>query len=155
HLDLHMTKNPLDRFHLAQHSPHAGFAAALAELGSTGKRGHWIWYVFPQLAGLGSSSQSREYGIRGLEEAAEDLLDPVLRSRLLAATRTVERRLQGRMQIRELMGSQIDSLKLVSSLTLFETVARRLNTEAPLSEYAELEEVAQRVLAMAEKQGYP
>jgi uncharacterized protein (DUF1810 family) len=79
---------------MAQSRAAAGFATALTELQSTGKRSHWIWYVFPQLVGLGVSIDSREYGIGGPEEAAEYLRDALLRSRLLAVTRAVAERLE-------------------------------------------------------------
>ena len=61
----------LDRFIDAQDRPHGGYADALAEIRSGAKTGHWIWYVFPQLYGLGTSSQSRAYGVRGVAEAIE------------------------------------------------------------------------------------
>src|SRR5450432_2672447 len=52
-----MSSEQLRRFHAAQETSNSGFAAALAELATTGKRGHWIWYVFPQLVGLGVSDE--------------------------------------------------------------------------------------------------
>ena len=63
----------LDRFVAAQNRPHEGYADALAEIRAGAKQGHWIWYVFPQLYGLGTSSQSRAYGIGGVAEATEYL----------------------------------------------------------------------------------
>src|SRR5690606_17445562 len=76
--------NHLDRFHSAQDSPDAGFDAALRELQAGRKRGHWIWYILPQLAGLGMSGMSQRYAIRDAQEAVAYLQDPVLRDRLLA-----------------------------------------------------------------------
>jgi uncharacterized protein (DUF1810 family) len=55
----------LDRFTVAQDSLHAGFEAALHEIQAGGKRGHWIWYVSPQLSGLGSSDCSYTFAIDG------------------------------------------------------------------------------------------
>ena len=60
-----MDSSRLERFHAAQERAEGGFEAALRELRGTGKRGHWIWYVFPQVAGLGGSSMSREARSRG------------------------------------------------------------------------------------------
>ena len=68
----------LDRFHDAQASPSAGYDTALAEIRRGRKTSHWIWYIFPQLAGLGRSSTARAYAIRDLAEACEYLRDPLL-----------------------------------------------------------------------------
>ena len=56
----------------------AGFDSALAEMRAGQKQGHWIWYVFPQLAGLGSSRLAQVYGIDGRAEAIDYLRDPIL-----------------------------------------------------------------------------
>ena len=66
----------MKRFHEAQASSHAGYAAALSEIRAGGKRSHWIWYIFPQLAGLGRSSTARFYALRDLDEAQSYLSDP-------------------------------------------------------------------------------
>ena len=71
-----MKVSTLHRFKAAQNSPHAGFQAALEEIRSGAKTGHWIWYVFPQLAGLGTSALSQTFAIEGREEAREFLRDP-------------------------------------------------------------------------------
>ena len=67
----------LERFKRAQDQPHSGFATALSELRSGRKTGHWIWYVFPQLSGLGTSDVSQIYGIADVTEATDYLRDPV------------------------------------------------------------------------------
>ena len=74
----------LERFKLAQDERHSGFDAALSELRAGRKTGHWIWYVFPQLAGLGSSPMAVQYGVEGTAEAVAYLNDPLLRDRLIA-----------------------------------------------------------------------
>jgi hypothetical protein len=79
----------LARFHRAQAQPSSGYDTALAELRAGRKDSHWIWYVFPQLAGLGSSSQSRAFGLAGLDEAVEYLRDPMLGPHLIEATTVV------------------------------------------------------------------
>ena len=140
----------LDRFHWAQDDAEVGFASALKELQTTGKRGHWIWYIFPQLAGLGMSSQAKRYGIQGREEAIAYLRDPVLGSRLLVATSAVARRLQDGLSLEQLMGSSLDAWKMVSSLTLFEAVSRSVASEHAL----QFLDLAREVLATAEMQGY-
>jgi len=144
----------LERFTDAQDRPHSGFAAALAELRAGRKRGHWIWYVFPQLSGLGSSATSQIYAIADVAEAEEYLRDPLLRARLLAAATTVAERQQAGVRLPTLMGAPVDVLKLVSSLTLFGSVARRLHAAEANDECRRLAEVAAEVLAAAEHEGY-
>jgi len=152
-----MSSHGLERFHTAQVDAKNGYAAALAEIRTTGKRAHWVWYIFPQLVGLGQSAEARRYGITGRAEAKAYLEDPVLRSRLLEISSAVAERLrQGRPLVR-IMGSSIDALKLVSSLTLFEQVIRELQPAASAPRYAEytaLGQVAERVLSAAAEQGY-
>src|ERR1700674_2964346 len=100
----------LERFKKAQDLPRSGFEAALADIQSGGNHGHWIWYVFSQLSGLGASAASQAYGISDVAEAVEYLHDPVLCSRLLAMTTTVAERVtrgQG-VSLETLMGSSID-----------------------------------------------
>lgn len=144
----------LERFKEAQNRPGSGFDSALSELQAGGKQGHWIWYVFPQLAGLGGSSASQFYAIRGLAEAEEYLRDPVLRSRLLAVTAAVEEHLSKGAALETLMGSSTDALKLVSSLTLFGHAARLLHAADGLADYGTLARVAADVLNAAERQGF-
>jgi len=138
----------LDRFKQAQDGP-SGFAAALAELEAGRKRGHWIWYVFPQLAGLGQSSASILYGLQGTDEAIAYLRDRVLRDRLLRVTDAALAQLQREPApaLADVMGSEIDALKLVSSMTLFREVARRVDDR-------DLAAKAEAILEAAKSQGY-
>jgi uncharacterized protein (DUF1810 family) len=145
----------LNRFRSAQDRQGGGYAEALAEIRSGGKQGHWIWYVFPQLYGLGTSSLARAYGIRSVDEAEAYLRDSVLRSRLLEITDAVARQLEAGRSLDTVMGSSIDVLKLVSSLTLFGGVARRLTLEASSPEYDTLARLASGIVAQAEANGYP
>ena len=107
----------LDRFVRAQDS---SFATALAELRSGWKRSHWMWYVFPQVAGLGYSATSQHYAIKSLEEARCYLDHPVLGKRLLECVDAL-------LQVQGRSASQIfgypDDLKLKSSMTLFARAA--------------------------------
>jgi uncharacterized protein (DUF1810 family) len=145
----------LERFKRAQDKPHSGIATALAELRAGRKTGHWIWYVFPQLSGLGRSEVSQIYGIVDVTEATEYLRDPILRSRLLSAATTVVERQRAGVPLSRLMGAPIDVLKLVSSLTLFAPIARSLNATEANEECRLLAEVAGEILAGAESEGYP
>jgi uncharacterized protein (DUF1810 family) len=109
----------LQRFVAAQDAGHT-YEAALAELRAGRKRGHWMWFVFPQIAGLGQSPTSRRYAISSLGEARAYLDHPALGPRLREATRTVAE-LTG-TTAQEVFGG-IDALKLRSSMTLFHRAA--------------------------------
>ena len=145
----------LDRFIDAQDRPHGGYTEALAEIRGGAKTGHWIWYVFPQLYGLGTSSQSRAYGIRGVAEAIDYLTDPTLRSRLLEISTAVRDQLRNGVPLDVVMGSSIDALKVVSSLTLFGGVAKQLACEDPSSDFDTLAGVAADICERAAREGYP
>lgn len=92
----------------------------LAELKDGRKRSHWMWFVFPQIEGLGSSSTTQYYSIKSLEEARQYLKHPVLGKRLRECTETI-------LALEGLSASSIfgypDDLKLKSSMTLFAGVA--------------------------------
>ena len=96
------------------------YERALAELRGGRKRGHWIWFVLPQLAGLGTSALSREYGIRGLDEARAYLAHPVLGPRLREVAEALLG-LGGSDPVAVMGG--IDAVKLRSSMTLFARAA--------------------------------
>lgn len=131
----------LNRFLEAQDT--GSYEQALAELRAGRKRSHWIWYVFPQLRGLGSSPAAVHYGLDGVTEAESYLAHPVLRERLERAVEAVHAHRAERLDL--VMGSHIDALKLVSSLTLFERVAAGTT----------LARQATEILAAAEAQGFP
>ena len=109
----------LERFVTAQDSG-GTYRQALAELKSGMKRSHWMWFVFPQLAGLGHSETARRYAISSLDEARayirHDVLGPRLRE-VAAAVASVD----GRSAV-QIFGS-IDARKLHSSMTLFRLAA--------------------------------
>jgi len=147
----------LDRFREAQNAPRAGFVTALRELQAGQKTGHWIWYVFPQLAGLGQSSIAVYYGLASAEEAADYLRDRVLGERLVAAAATVRTHLTTKaspIRISELMGSETDALKLVSCMTLFQHVASTLYATDPEPLFAAMADHADAILEAAASQGY-
>jgi uncharacterized protein (DUF1810 family) len=147
----------LDRFRTAQSGPHAGFEAALHEIQSGRKVGHWIWYIFPQLSGLGRSRLSQIYAVDGKEEATEFLRDAELRLRLLTITRAVADRLRAKSPalLRDLVGSDVDAAKVVSSLTLFAHVAKTLDATEGGHTYAPIAAAAEEVLNVAATQGHP
>jgi uncharacterized protein (DUF1810 family) len=143
----------LERFHEAQATGAAGYDTALAEIRAGGKRNHWIWYILPQIEGLGHSSTARAYAMRDLGEACAYLRDPILRARYEEIVATVSEQLARGIRMEDLMGSQIDALKLVSSLTLFRAAAEQLAREGPV--YASLAERLAIVLGQTSGQGYP
>lgn len=107
----------LARFFAAQE---ATYAQALAELRTGRKQSHWIWYVLPQLLGLGSSIMSRRYGITSLAEAQAYLAHPVLGARLLECVAALNA--QAGMSASDIMG-EVDARKFHSCLTLFAAAA--------------------------------
>ena len=145
----------LDRFRLAQEDPQAGLDTALAELRTGHKATHWIWYVFPQLRGLGNSPAAQIYGIAGVSEAAAYLRDPVLRGRLLSAASTALEQVRSGVSLDTLMGARIDVLKLVSSMTLFGAVARHLAASDRSVELTQVADTADAILRAAAAEGVP
>ena len=146
-----MSDRDLTRFVDAQSG--GEYETALAEMKAGRKHSHWIWYVFPQISGLGISHMSQLYAIRGRDEAVAYLRHPVLFARLLEITTAVAEQVRAGAAIERLMGSSIDATKLVSSLTLFSDVARSLS-ESPTDANAVLADLAEEVLIAAAAQGY-
>ncbi len=109
----------LGRFVAAQAGVHA---RALAELNTGRKRSHWMWFVFPQLAGLGRSTLARHYALASLEEARAYLAHPLLGSRLIVCAEAMLRHAGSGHGARQILGSP-DDLKLRSCATLFARAA--------------------------------
>ncbi len=107
----------LDRFVSAQEDV---YDSALAEIRAGRKRTHWMWFVFPQLRGLGSSPISRQFAIRNTAEARAYLAHPILGARLLECCDALLRVSGG--SANEIFGSP-DDLKLRSCATLFASVS--------------------------------
>jgi len=107
----------LSRFTTAQEGI---YDSALVELRSGLKRTHWMWFIFPQIDGLGHSYIAKQYAIKSILEAEQYLKHPILGPRLVECSETVLA-LKGR-SISEIFGYP-DDLKLKSSMTLFECVA--------------------------------
>jgi uncharacterized protein (DUF1810 family) len=116
--------DPLERFVSAQA---AVYPRVVEELQAGEKRSHWIWFIFPQMKGLGHSSQSEYYGIGSLEEAAAYLRHPVLGERLRRCTRLVTQ-VEGR-DLSRVLGYP-DDLKFRSSMTLFAHAAEEAGLDA-------------------------
>ena len=111
------TSHDLDRFVTAQEGV---FPGALDELRRGRKVGHWIWFIFPQVAGLGDSAMSQQYAISSLDEARAYLAHPVLGPRLRECAEAVLATTG--LTALEIFGS-IDAMKLRSSMTLFHRAA--------------------------------
>lgn len=107
----------LERFVTAQA---AIFETALGELKAGQKRSHWMWFVFPQLRGLGRSSMAQRYGVGSLDEARAYLAHPLLGKRLILCTETVLA-IKGR-SLHAIFGAP-DDMKFQSSMTLFARAA--------------------------------
>lgn len=108
-----MDRFGLERFVIAQADT---YDDALAELRAGTKQGHWMWFIFPQVAGLGHSSMSQRYAIRSMFEAAAYLRHPVLGPRLEECTTAVMRSYPASAV--DVFGD-VDALKFRSSMTLF------------------------------------
>src|SRR5882724_9243730 len=143
----------LERFHEAQAKRSGGYDTALAEIGAGGKRTHWIWYIFPQIEGLGRSSTARAYAMRDLGEACAYLRDPILRERYEEIAAAVSEQVARGIRVEHLMGGRTDALKLVSSLTLFRAAAEQLAREDPV--YGSLAERLAASLGQTARQDYP
>jgi uncharacterized protein (DUF1810 family) len=109
----------LDRFVAAQDG--GTYDRALGELRAGRKTSHWMWFVFPQVAGLGSSPMAQRYAISGLHEARAYLAHPVLGARLRESAQALAE-LEGPRSAEEVLGG-VDALKLRSSMTLFHRAA--------------------------------
>lgn len=106
----------LERYIQAQAST---YEHALLELRRGRKEGHWMWFIFPQLRGLGVSENATYYGLRGIDEARDYWQHPLLGPRLERATRAV---LDSKVAVEKLLGP-LDAMKFASCMTLFAAAA--------------------------------
>lgn len=123
----------LVRFETAQNAG-GTYQRAVTELREGSKRSHWMWFVFPQIAGLGQSPTSRRYAISSLDEARAYLRHPVLGPRLLECAEAVAG-LEGHTAVQIFGG--IDARKLHSSMTLFLRAKPESVFQEVLSKYFE------------------
>jgi uncharacterized protein (DUF1810 family) len=108
----------LQRFVVAQEQI---YATALSELRMGQKDSHWMWYIFPQLRGLGTSENAEHYGIRGSDEARAYLAHPVLGPRLIECANALKP--FASRSASEILKNAVDAAKLRSCATLFSTVS--------------------------------
>lgn len=113
------TQDPfnLKRFLVAQEND---YADALHEIKQGYKQSHWIWFIFPQMRGLGRSSMAEYYGISSIEEARAYLDHPTLKARLLEISTALLQH-KGKSTDYEILGT-IDAIKVHSSMTLFDHI---------------------------------
>lgn len=133
----------LERFVQAQAD---SYARALREIKSGRKTSHWMWYIFPQLSGLGHSQTARYYAIRDRAEAEAYLAHPVLGKRLLEISSELLKLESS--DATAVMGWP-DDLKLKSSMTLFSLVSREAVFRQVLEKYFRGEEDAYTVQAIS------
>ena len=107
----------IDRFIKAQ-DKHNAYQTALEEVKAGRKKTHWIWYIFPQMRGLGTSEMSKFYGIGGREEAMQYINHPILRDRLVEITEAVY---DSDKTVYEIFGN--DAIKVRSCMLLFASVS--------------------------------
>ena len=112
-----MNNSDLERFVQAQELM---YPMAFDEVRNGRKRGHWLWYIFPQLKGLGMSENSQYYGINGIEEARAYLNHPILGARLREITAAF---LALKGESAEGVFGHLDALKVRSCMTLFNEVS--------------------------------
>lgn len=112
-----MDINSLDRFLEAQEHK---YDKALKEIQNGKKRTHWMWYIFPQLRGLGRSQMAHTYGINGIEEAKNYLAHPILSARLIEITEAL---LAHKDKSAHKIFGDIDDMKLQSCMTLFSLIS--------------------------------
>jgi uncharacterized protein (DUF1810 family) len=108
------------------------YSRVLDELRRGRKQSHWIWFIFPQLAGLGQSAMARRFGISSREEAIAYLRHGILRDRLKECTALVNA-VEGRT-ILQILGSP-DDLKFCSSMTLFDAASTEPEFAAAISKF--------------------
>ena len=113
------TQDPfnLQRFLVAQEND---YADALHEIKQGYKQSHWIWFIFPQMPGLGMSYMAEYYGISSIEEARAYLDHPILKARLIEISTALLQH-KGRSTAYEILGT-IDAIKVRSSMTLFDHI---------------------------------
>ncbi|WP_454632817.1 DUF1810 domain-containing protein [Bradyrhizobium cenepequi] len=123
-----------DRFDLARFVDAQApvYRQVVAELGRGRKQSHWMWFIFPQLAGLGFSAMAQRFAIAFRDEATAYLQHDILGPRLLECTRLVNA-VEGKT-IREILGSP-DDLKFRSSMTLFAAVSSAPEFPVALNKY--------------------
>lgn len=154
-MDTELWVEKAEQFLKAHANPSAGFNAAIGELQAGRKVGHWVWYIFPQLEGLGKSSAAQRFALADGDEAWALVAHPLLGARLALAIEVVDRH---RGTLHGLMADPVDSSKLVSCLTLFYNVCQlHLNDSDKLlaARAAAVTMACHRLLKKAAGEGLP
>ena len=141
-----MSTFDLERFISAQEPV---YSTVVSELRDGRKASHWMWFIFPQIDGLGSSPTARHYAIRSLDEANAYLAQPILGPRLIECTGLVNT-IDGK-SLRDIFGSP-DDMKFHSSVTLFSLIEPRASVfEEALGKYfgGDLDERTIAILGIA------
>ena len=115
-----MEKKSIERFLDAQNATYAGYEQALEEVRNGRKVWHWIWYVFPQMRGLGHSDRANYYGIADREEAEDYLLNFTLNDRIHEVSEAL---LQHQNKSAVSIFGALDAMKVQSSMTLFDAIS--------------------------------
>ena len=115
-----MEKKSIERFLDAQNATYAGYDQALEEVRNGCKVWHWIWYVFPQMRGLGHSERANYYGIANREEAEDYLLNFTLNDRIHEISEAL---LQHQTKSAVSIFGALDAMKVQSSMTLFDAIS--------------------------------
>ena len=115
-----MEKKSIERFLDAQNATYAGYEQALEEVRNGRKVWHWIWYVFPQMRGLGHSERANYYGIADREEAEDYLLNFTLNDRIHEISEAL---LQHQTKSAVSIFGALDAMKVQSSMTLFDAIS--------------------------------
>ena len=115
-----MEKKSIERFLDAQNATYAGYEQALEEVRNGCKVWHWIWYVFPQMRGLGHSERANYYGIADRGEAEEYLLNFTLNDRIHEVSEAL---LQHQNKSAVSIFGALDAMKVQSSMTLFDAIS--------------------------------
>ena len=115
-----MEQTSIERFLKTQNATYYGYKQALAEIENGRKVSHWIWFVFPQMKGLGHSRMSEFYGIENREEAEDFLLNYTLNDRIHEISNALLQHMG--TPVNKIFGG-IDAIKVRSSMTLFDTLS--------------------------------
>ncbi|PWY55120.1 DUF1810 domain-containing protein [Legionella qingyii] len=147
----------IQRFITAQQGQdmYVSFQQAYTELEAGSKQSHWIWHIFPQLKQLGFSSIAQHFGIVDFKEACAYLQNEALFRNYHAIAQLVEQQLKKTISVLTLMHGEVDTKKLVSSLTLFREAASFLLHQGDTSQdFAALVSCCEQILKETTKQGY-
>jgi uncharacterized protein (DUF1810 family) len=132
-------KHDLNRFKIAQDN---SYSQVLSEIKNGRKTSHWMWYIFPQISGLGKSGTAKKYEIENIKEAEHYLMDDLLSNRLVELTSILAYEIEGKTA-EEIFGFP-DYFKFHSSMTLFYSVISTKNEWQNNSDYSCFEDAIRK-----------